>query len=197
MDPLLTWFSRKQGAGEVGTVNAFKLGFAHLALRYAGSAVRSLSGSRICSLGAALLSSPAHRVAGKRGSSYPQASPCICFSGAVLPVRRLGLSRHSLLRHPTPPLRLGVGRRAGRSCCAVRHTWAPHISTHWVPHGGQSQRGNGCSQDPFAFLNGARRSVADRRVGCAARPTLSTVSSALPGVQLHLIAWMGGRSACP
>ena len=32
MDPLLTWFSRKQGAGEVGTVNAFKLGFAYLAL---------------------------------------------------------------------------------------------------------------------------------------------------------------------
>ena len=113
MDPLLTWVSRKQGVGEVGTVNAFKLSFAHLARRYAGSAVWSLSGSRICSLGAALLSSPAHRVAGKRGSSYPQASPCICFSGAVFPVRRLGLSRHSLLRHPTPPLRLGVGRRAG------------------------------------------------------------------------------------
>jgi len=55
MDPLLTWVSRKQGAGEVGTVNAFKLSFARLALRHAGSAVRSLSGSRICSLGAALL----------------------------------------------------------------------------------------------------------------------------------------------
>ena len=51
-------------------------------------------------------------------------------------------------------------------CSASR---APHISTRWVPHGGQSQRGNGCSRDPLALLNGARRTEVTLSGGRAAR----------------------------
>ena len=43
MDPLLTWVSRKQGAGEVGTVNAFKLSHSGHVVGFAARPLGALS----------------------------------------------------------------------------------------------------------------------------------------------------------